>query len=354
MHQDNTEDDTQTQSTETSLAPRREWGYAPVSSEEIGVLANALKSQSCCTSPSEFYDCILQDGYWRGLSWKSVAQAVYVTGLMLRQEGWSVPRGLWNCMIERAMEQNDAGAKAVKSGTELWSVLSSGKARLRRQLEKLKPYACRQCGCRNETNQRRAAMYFGERVPYAEVYCSRCSSEAEEEEEEEEEEKEEEEEDEDEGKEEEKEDEEEEEEDEEEEDDIHFLISTAGGTVYDMFGVVDMMRIVKERRDISTLGTGKIFSAGVPILAAGTKGKRFITRNARIMMHRCSAGNMGTTADIKATHDEVRLMEDQMVQIIAESSELSVGEIHNMFSKNTDEYFSAQEAIEMGLVDKII
>ena len=143
-------------------------------------------------------------------------------------------------------------------------------------------------------------------------------------------------------------------EDEEEEDDIHFLISTAGGTVYDMFGVVDMMRIVKERRDISTLGTGKIFSAGVPILAAGTKGKRFITRNARIMMHRCSAGNMGTTADIKATHDEVRLMEDQMVQIIAESSELSVGEIHNMFSKNTDEYFSAQEAIEMGLVDKII
>ncbi len=143
-------------------------------------------------------------------------------------------------------------------------------------------------------------------------------------------------------------------EDEDEEEDIHFLISTAGGTVYDMFGVVDMMRIVKERRDISTLGTGKIFSAGVPILAAGTKGKRFITRNARIMMHRCSAGNMGTTADIKATHDEVRLMEDQMVQIIAESSELSVGEIHNMFSKNTDEYFSAQEAIEMGLVDKII
>lgn len=143
-------------------------------------------------------------------------------------------------------------------------------------------------------------------------------------------------------------------EDEDEEEDIHFLISTGGGTVYDMFGVVDIMRIVKERRDISTLGTGKIFSAGVPILAAGTKGKRFITRNARIMMHRCSAGNMGTTADIKATHDEVRLMEDQMVQIIAESSELSVGEIHNMFSKNTDEYFSAQEAIEMGLVDKII
>jgi ATP-dependent Clp protease protease subunit len=144
------------------------------------------------------------------------------------------------------------------------------------------------------------------------------------------------------------------EEGEEKPEDLHFLISTGGGAVYEMFGIIDMMSIVKRRRDISTLGTGKIFSAGVPILASGTRGKRFITRNARIMMHRCSAGNMGTTADMKASHDEMRLMEDQMVQVIAENSKLSVGEIHNMFSKNTDEYFSAQEAIEMGLADEII
>ena len=136
--------------------------------------------------------------------------------------------------------------------------------------------------------------------------------------------------------------------------DIHFLISTGGGAVYDMFGVIDMMSIVKKRRDIATLGTGKIFSAGVPLLASGTKGKRFVTRNARIMMHRCSTASMGTTADMKSSHDEMRLMEDQMVRVIAENSELSVGEIHNMFSKNTDEYFSAQEAIEMGLADEII
>ena len=136
--------------------------------------------------------------------------------------------------------------------------------------------------------------------------------------------------------------------------DVHLLISTGGGAVYDMFGIIDIMNIVKRRRDIATLGTGKVFSAGVPLLASGTKGKRFVTRNARIMMHRCSAGNMGTTADMKASHDEMRLMEDQMVQVIAENSKLSVGEIHNMFSKNTDEYFSAQEAIELGLADEII
>ena len=136
--------------------------------------------------------------------------------------------------------------------------------------------------------------------------------------------------------------------------DVHLLISTGGCTVYDMFGIIDIMNIVKRRRDVATLGTGKVFSAGVPLLASGTKGKRFVTRNVRIMMHRCSTASMGTTADMKSSHDEMRLMEDQMVQVIAENSKLSVGEIHNMFSRNTDEYFSAQEAIEMGLADEII
>ena len=136
--------------------------------------------------------------------------------------------------------------------------------------------------------------------------------------------------------------------------DVHFLISTGGGAVYDMFGVVDIMNIVKKRRDIATLGTGKVFSAGVPLLVSGTKGKRFVTRNVRIMLHRCSSGGVGSTADMKASHDEMRLMEDNMVRVIAENSNLSVGEIHNMFSKNIDEYFSAEEAIEMGLADEII
>lgn len=136
--------------------------------------------------------------------------------------------------------------------------------------------------------------------------------------------------------------------------DVHFLISTGGGAVYDMFGVVDIMNIVKRRRDIATLGTGKVFSAGVPLLVSGTKGKRFVTRNVRIMLHRCSSGGVGSTADMKASHDEMRLMEDNMVRVIADNSNLSVGEIHNMFSKNIDEYFSAEEAIEMGLADEII
>jgi len=143
-------------------------------------------------------------------------------------------------------------------------------------------------------------------------------------------------------------------EDEETPEDVDFLISTGGGTVYDMFGMVDMMDIVKHRRDIRTLGIGKVFSAGVLLLANGTPGKRFLTRNSRIMIHRCSAGNLGSTADIKVTADEARLMEDQMVQIMAKNSKLSVGEIHNMFSRNTDEFFSAEEAVQMGLADEII
>ena len=147
----------------------------------------------------------------------------------------------------------------------------------------------------------------------------------------------------------------EEQEDEESEEDIEFYISSGGGSVNDMFAVYDMMKIVKQKRDIATLGFGKIYSAAVPLLAAGTKGKRYMARNARLMIHHCSMTMGGATkADIRTTFTELKHVEDLMVQAIADNSKLSVGEIHNILSRNTDEFFSAEEALEMGIVDKII
>jgi len=137
--------------------------------------------------------------------------------------------------------------------------------------------------------------------------------------------------------------------------DIEFYISSGGGSVTDMFAVYDLMNIVKKHRDIATLGFGKIYSAAVPLLAAGTKGKRYMGRNARLMMHHCSL-NMGgaTQPDIRTTFTELKKVEDMMVEAIAENSQLSVGEIYNILSRNTDEYFSAEDALEMGIVDEII
>ena len=72
------------------------------------------------------------------------------------------------------------------------------------------------------------------------------------------------------------------------------------------------------------------------------------------MMHHCSTAAQGTQPDVRTTFQEMQKVEDMMVQSIADNSSLSVGEIYNMLSKNTDEFFSAQDALEMGIVDEII
>ena len=141
---------------------------------------------------------------------------------------------------------------------------------------------------------------------------------------------------------------------EEKEEDIEFFISSAGGSLCEMFTVYDLMELVKKRRDIATFGYGKIASAAVPLLASGTKGKRHIAKHARVMLHHCSSNVSGPHPNVRANYNELKTVEDMMVQLLAKHTNMSAGEIYNIFSKNTDEYFSAQEALEMGLVDKII
>jgi ATP-dependent Clp protease protease subunit len=141
---------------------------------------------------------------------------------------------------------------------------------------------------------------------------------------------------------------------EEKEPDIEFFISSGGGSMSEMFAIYDLMHLVKAHRDIATFGYGKVASAAVPILAAGTKGKRHIAPHARIMLHHCSSNIGGSHPSVRANYNELKKVEDMMVQVLAENSHMSAGEIYNIFSKNTDEYFSAQDALEMGIVDKII
>ncbi len=140
----------------------------------------------------------------------------------------------------------------------------------------------------------------------------------------------------------------------EREEDIEFFISSPGGSLSEMFTVYDLMELVKERRDIATFGYGKIASAAVPLLAAGTKGKRHMAKHARIMLHHCSSNVSGPRPNVQANYNELKAVEEMMVALLVGHTNLSAGEIYNIFSKNTDEYFSAQEALEMGIVDKII
>lgn len=136
--------------------------------------------------------------------------------------------------------------------------------------------------------------------------------------------------------------------------DLEFFISSGGGSVSDMFTIYDLMSLVKSHRDIATFGYGKIASAAVPLLAAGTKGKRYMAKHARLMIHHCATSMMGTVPTVRANYEELRRVEDMMVEVLAENSGLSAREVYEIFSRNTDEYFSAEDALEMGIVDKII
>lgn len=141
---------------------------------------------------------------------------------------------------------------------------------------------------------------------------------------------------------------------EEQEEAIEFFISSAGGSVSEMFTIYDLMELVKKRRDIATFGYGKIASAAVPLLAAGTKGRRYIAKHARVMLHHCASNIGGPHPNVRSSYNELKKVEDMMVQILADNTKMSAGEIYNIFSKNTDEYFSAEDALEMGIVDEII
>ena len=143
-------------------------------------------------------------------------------------------------------------------------------------------------------------------------------------------------------------------EEEEDPDDIELFISSGGGAVSDMFAIYDLMQLVKKNRDIATFGYGKVASAGVPLLATGTLGKRHISPNTRVMLHHCSSNVSGPQPSMRTNFEELKKVEEMMVQLLADNSKLSTEEIYEIFSSNTDKYFSAEEALEMGLVDKII
>ena len=87
-------------------------------------------------------------------------------------------------------------------------------------------------------------------------------------------------------------------------DPFSMLISTWGGSALDMFAIYDTMRIIKSECEIHTMGMGKVMSAGVLLLAGGTKGKRKIGANCRVMLHGVVSGQSGHIHDIENEMEE--------------------------------------------------
>jgi ATP-dependent Clp endopeptidase proteolytic subunit ClpP len=137
-------------------------------------------------------------------------------------------------------------------------------------------------------------------------------------------------------------------------DDITFYVSTYGGSADDMFSIYDVMNFSKTRCDVVTCGLGKVMSAGVLLLAAGTKGKRQIGRNCRVMIHAVSAGNIGSVHNLVNELDEIQNLQEAYIDAIVENSNFTKRGLKKLMDRKVNVYLSAEEAIEHGIADILI
>jgi ATP-dependent Clp protease, protease subunit len=132
--------------------------------------------------------------------------------------------------------------------------------------------------------------------------------------------------------------------------DISIYINSPGGSTTAGFAIFDTMEYIKP--DISTICIGMAASFGAMLLLAGTKGKRYALPNSEIMIHQPLGGARGQATEIEISAKRILKLRDHLNQLISERTGQPVEKIE----KDTDrDYFmSAQEALEYGIIDKII
>jgi ATP-dependent Clp protease protease subunit len=132
--------------------------------------------------------------------------------------------------------------------------------------------------------------------------------------------------------------------------DINIYINSPGGSVTSGMAIYDTMQFV--RCDVATYCVGQAASLGALLLAAGTKGKRFVLPHSRIMIHQPWGGIQGVAEDISIHAREILKLRDKINEILS----VHTGQTLERIQKDTDrDYFmSAQEAKEYGLIDEVI
>jgi len=135
---------------------------------------------------------------------------------------------------------------------------------------------------------------------------------------------------------------------------ITFYLSTYGGSADDMFGMYDVMRVVRHTSEIHTVGLGKVMSAGVILLAAGTKGKRKIGKNCRVMIHSVIAGNHGPLHNLLNEMGAVEQIQKMYIDCLVAETSLTKKQLKKLLERKVNVYLSAEEAVEYGIADIII
>ena len=133
---------------------------------------------------------------------------------------------------------------------------------------------------------------------------------------------------------------------------IHLVISTYGGSVDEMFSLYDTIKFLP--CPVHTIALGKVMSAGVLLLASGVKGKRMIGKSARIMIHPISGGLVGNVFEAMNEIKEFERLQDLMVSALQVETSLKKDEIDKLMKAGHDFFLTPEQAVQMGIVDKII
>jgi len=131
---------------------------------------------------------------------------------------------------------------------------------------------------------------------------------------------------------------------------ISFYINSPGGIVWSGLAMYDTMQYISSK--IMTICIGQAASAGSLLLTAGEKGMRFSLPNSRLMVHQPSGGYQGQVTDIEIQTKEIIKTKKKLNEIYAKHTEKKISEVEEIMER--DKYFSPEEAIKFGLIDKII
>ena len=132
--------------------------------------------------------------------------------------------------------------------------------------------------------------------------------------------------------------------------DIHLYINSPGGSVTAGMAIYDTMQFIKP--DVSTLCVGQCASMGAFLLSSGAHGKRFALPNSRVMIHQPLGGFQGQASDIAIHAKEILKIRDTLNQIMAQNCQQPLERIER--DTDRDNFLSAQEALDYGLVDRIL
>ncbi|MBR5389462.1 ATP-dependent Clp protease proteolytic subunit [Candidatus Saccharibacteria bacterium] len=131
---------------------------------------------------------------------------------------------------------------------------------------------------------------------------------------------------------------------------IKLYINSPGGSVYDGLAIIDTMNFVEP--DVETIGIGLQASMGAMLLSAGAKGHRYCLPNARIMIHQPSSGTEGKITDQEIMLREGIYLKKRLAEIFAKNTGRKLEQVEKDMDR--DHWMSAEEALDYGIIDKII